>query len=101
RIAAGAQPRDQMHQRYLGRITDAMEHALAEERAPERDSVEASHQIVVEIDLDAVTVPPLVQLAIERADALIDPRAWTPNLWLRATVDHAVEVAIDGDRELI
>ena len=42
--AAGPQPRDQMHERDLGRIARAVEHALAEEGAAERDAVEAAHQ---------------------------------------------------------
>ncbi len=99
--AAGAQAGHEMHQRDFRGVTRAMEHALAEESAAERDTVKSSHQIVVEINLDAVAMPALIQLAIERADALVDPGARPSRLRLCAAVDHPVEIAVDGNFELV
>ena len=73
--AAGLEARHQMHQRDLRGVARAVEHALAEEGAAERDAVKPADQLALEIDLDAVAVPALVQLAIEAADALVDPGA--------------------------
>ena len=42
--AAGSQPRDEMHERDLRSIARAVEHALAEEGAAERDAVEPADQ---------------------------------------------------------
>src|SRR5262249_50005006 len=70
--AAGLEPRHQVHERDLGGIARAVKHALAEEGAAERDAVEAADQRLVLVDLEAVAMPPLVQLAVELADALVD-----------------------------
>src|SRR6185369_51997 len=99
--AAGAQARDQMDERDLGRVARAMEHAFAEEGAAERDAVEAADQRVAVVDLDAVAMPALVELVVEHADAGIDPGALTPWLRLGAAVQHAVEVAVDHHRKAV
>jgi hypothetical protein len=52
--AAAAQPRHQMDQRYLAGIAGGREHALAEERAPQRYAVEAADQFIAAPDLDRV-----------------------------------------------
>ena len=52
--AARAQPIDQRDQRHLRRVGDAVEHRLAEERAAERDAVEAADQRAVLPRLDRV-----------------------------------------------
>ena len=54
--AAGLQARHQMHQRNLGSIAGAVEHALAEKGAAERDAIKPADQIVAVIDLDGVAV---------------------------------------------
>src|SRR5436305_309399 len=74
---AGCLPRAQMHQRSLRSIAGAVEHALAEESAAERHAVEPADQIVAVIDLDAVTMVAFVKLAVEDADARVDPGART------------------------
>ncbi len=58
-IAAGLEPRDQMHQRDLGRVARAMKHALAEECAAERDTVKAADKFVAVIDFDGVAMTAL------------------------------------------
>ena len=59
-VAAGFEPRDQMHQRDLGSVARAVEHAFAEEGAAERDAVEPADQIVAVIDFDAVAMAVLI-----------------------------------------
>ena len=44
-VTAGLEPRHQMHQRDLGCVACAVEHAFAEERAAEADAVESADQI--------------------------------------------------------
>ncbi len=43
-VAAGNEPRDQMHQRDLRGVARAVEHAFAEEHAAERNAVETADQ---------------------------------------------------------
>src|SRR5437899_5616437 len=88
---AGPEARDEMHQRDLRGVARAVEHALAEESAAERDAVETADERVAVIDLDAVAMAAVVELAIEHADARVDPGARTPGLRFRAAVEHGVE----------
>src|SRR5207342_3017468 len=53
------------------------------------------------IDLDAVAMTAVVELAVEMADARIDPGALTALLRLGAAVDHGIEIMIDGDGEVV
>ena len=46
-------------------------------------------------------MPDLVQLAIQRADAAVDPGARAPGCRFRAAIDHRLEVAIDENLELV
>ena len=96
REAAGDQPRHQMHQRDLRRIGDAVEHAFAEERAAERETVESADQRFAVINLDAVAGAAFGERDIERADALIDPGALAASRRAGAAIDHRREVAV-GD----
>src|SRR6516162_7414784 len=84
-----------MHERDLGGIARAMEHALAEKRAPQRDPIESADQHRALVNLEAVAVPPLVELAVKCADARVDPGARASRPGLRTSVKHAVEVAVD------
>src|SRR5690606_37663028 len=99
RIAAGLEPRDEMDEGDLRGVAGAVEHALAEERAGERHAIQPADQRVSVIDLDGVAMSDVEQLAVERADARIDPGAVAAACDLRAAVDHRVEVAIDMDGE--
>ena len=54
RVAAGLQPRREMHERDLARIPHAREFALGEERGRETETVEAADELALEPDLDAV-----------------------------------------------
>ena len=98
-VAAGDEARHQMHQRDLGSVARAVEHALAEEGAAERDAVEPADQRSAVIDLDGMAMAVLEQAAVDLADAGIDPGAGAVGLGLGAAVDHRVEIAIHPDRE--
>src|SRR5262249_11670729 len=43
----------------------------------------------------------LVELAIEQANALVDPGAGAAGAGLGAALEHRVEVAVDGDGETV
>src|SRR5438067_9544179 len=90
--AARTQPRDQVHQRDLGGIAHAMEHALAKERAPERDAVESSDQLIALISLEAVTMAALVEFSVEHADAGVDPGARAAGLRVGAAGHHGLKI---------
>ena len=74
-IAAGAQPRDQMHQRDFRGVARAMKHTLAEKRAAERDAVKSADQLVAVIDFDAVAMAVVIQAAVALAEAGMEPGA--------------------------
>src|SRR5947208_15173781 len=90
-----------MHKGDLGSIPRPMEHALAEERAPLRNTVKPAHQVVAFVNLETMAVTPLVKLVIEHADAGIDPGAGPSGLSRGTALEHSVEVPIDGDTEAI
>ena len=98
-VAAGLEPRHQMHQRDLGGVTRAVEHALAEEGAAERDAVEPAHQQAAVIDLHGVAMALGIERAVDLADAGVDPGAGAPDVGLGAALDHLVEGAVDHDGE--
>src|SRR5262249_58751686 len=50
---------------------------------------------------EAVAMAALVELAIQHADARIDPGARAAGAGSGAALEHRVEVAIDGDRETV
>src|SRR5918996_1379795 len=90
-----------MHQRHLGSVAGAMEHALAEEGAGEAHAVKSSDEFLLFVYLDAVAMAALMQLAIELADAAGNPGAAASRLGSRATPDHRLKIAIDRYRETV
>src|SRR5437588_317432 len=99
--SAGLEARHEVHQRDLGGVARAVEHALAEERAAERNAVEPADEVLSLIDLEAVAMAPFVELAIKHADAPVDPCARATGAGLRASLEHRVEIAVDRDGELV
>src|SRR6476619_1221537 len=85
------QPRHQMHERDLRGIARGVEHAFAEESAPQAHAIEAADEIIALPGLDAVAMAELVQAAIEVADALVDPGVLAPDLWRGAAGDRRLE----------
>src|SRR6516162_5436691 len=98
-IAAHLEPGDQMHQRDFGSIARAVKHAFAEKCAAKADPVKTADQAFAVVNLHGVTVAAFVELAIESADAAVDPGAASPRLWLRAAFDHRVKVPVNDYRE--
>src|SRR5262245_13560618 len=88
-----------MHQRDLRRIAGAVEHALAEEGAAQADPGKAAHQGVAVIDFDSVAVADIVELAIQGADAAIDPGPGAARSGLGAAVDDRLKIAVADDFE--
>src|SRR5438128_12608668 len=78
-----------------------MKHALAEEGAPEADTIESAGEVAVLPDLDAVAMAELVQTEIEVADALVDPGIVAPFLRRGTASDHGLEGGVCRDRESI
>src|SRR4051794_37061914 len=90
-IAAGFQPRDEMHQRDLGGVARVVKHALAEKGAAERDAIEAADELRAVIDLDGVAMAALEQSAVDAPDTHVDPGAAAVGLRLRAALDDRLE----------
>src|SRR5262249_12341806 len=99
--SAGLEAGDEGHERDLGSVALAGEHALAEGRAAERDVVSTADKGFALVDFEAVAMAALVELAIERADARVDPGARAAGAGLGAALEHRVEVAVDGDGETV
>src|SRR5690606_23750671 len=91
--------RDEMNQRDLGGVAFPVEHALAEERTAEPDTVEPADKLAVTPGFDGMAMPDLVQPAVELADPPVDPGSRTPGRGLGAAVDHGPEVAVDEHLE--
>src|SRR5260221_14237529 len=90
-----------MHKRDLRSIPHPMEHALAEEGAPERNPVKTAHQVFTFVNLDTMAVTPLVELAVKHANAGVDPCARPTRLGLGTALEHCIEIAIDSDSETV
>src|SRR5882672_5179308 len=88
-----------MHQRDFRGVAGAMEHALAEEGAAEAHPVKPADQGIFVIDLDGVAMADIVELAIKRADAPIDPGPRTSRSRLGAAFDDSLEIAVANDGE--
>ena len=100
RVAADLQPRDQMDQRDLRGVALPREHAFAEEGGAEADAVEAADQLSVAPGLDGVAGADVEQLAVEPADALVDPGLRPRRGGVGAAVDDRLEIGVDADLEL-
>src|SRR5262249_35219931 len=84
---AGPQPRGKVDERDLGCIARAVKHALAEERATKRDAVEPADQCAALVHFETVTMATLVELAVEDADAAVNPGARPSRTWLGAAFE--------------
>src|SRR4051794_28645151 len=96
---AGDQAGHQMHQRHLGGVAGPVKHALPEKGPPEADAIEPADKIIVLPDLDAVSVPELMQSDVEIADALVYPGVFAARLRRGATGDDGLESGVRGDGE--
>ena len=73
-----------MHQRNLAGVTFAAEHAFAEERSADSNTVEPANELAIAPCLDAMNVAAVVQLSIEGDDVVVDP----PWPWLSTLPRH-------------
>ena len=90
-------PRSEMHERDLRGVAFGREHALAEERAVERNAVEAADNSIAVPHLDGVAGAEVEQVAVERADARVDPGRHAAGARCRTAIDHAIVVIVDFD----
>ena len=97
----GLEPRHQMHQRNLGSVAGAVEHAFAEKGAAEADAIKAADQFLAVIDFDRMAVAALVEFAVQVVDAGVDPGPAASRHRLRAAVNDGVEIAVDHDGETV
>ena len=89
-----------MDERDFGGIALIGKHTFAEEGAFQRDAIEPADHAVARPNFDGVAGALLKQFAIERTDALVDPRRVAAGARRGAAVDNALVVAIDADLQL-
>src|SRR5262245_9601505 len=99
--STGLESSDEMHKRDLGSISRPVEHALTKERATESNPIATAHEVFALVNLKTMAMAPLVELAIEHADAGIDPSARPARAGLGTPLEHSFEVAIDSDGETV
>src|SRR5712671_3925419 len=100
-VSTGSEARQQVDERYLRVIALPVEHAFAKESTAKRHPIEAAGEFVAAIDLDSVTAAALVELAIERANALIDPGTLAAWLGRCAAIEHGVEIPVDHNGKTV
>src|SRR5688572_7440012 len=96
----GFEAGDKVDQRHLRRVAVAAEHACAEERATEGETVEPADQFPLAPRLDRVAMAEFEQLAVEAADAGVDPGLAPTRTRLGAGGDDGLEIGVDPDIEL-
>ena len=93
------QPVDEMDEGHLRGVALARKHALPEECGAERHAVEPADELAAAPCFDGVARAEGEQIAIELADAGVDPRFRPFGDSRGARVDDRAEVAIDADLE--
>jgi len=91
RKAALAQMPDQMMQRHLGGVVDAVEHGFAREQSADGHAVNSAHQFALEPALDAVGVSLAMQARVRLDEFLRDPSAAASRRGCGATFHHRAE----------
>src|SRR4029078_9230007 len=87
---------DERHLRTTALVED---HALAEEGAVQRDTVEAADEATVVPHFDGVAMAEAEQVAIKPADTLVDQGGAAPGPRGGAALDDALDVSVDLYRE--
>src|SRR5690606_10868367 len=80
----------------FGGVPHLRKHALAEEGTAQSDSVKTANEALAIPNFDCVAVAEPVQLAIELADAVVDPGRTASRFRSCATGDHSGEIGIDA-----
>jgi len=96
---ACAQPRDEVRQRDLRCVGGAADHALAEERAAEREAVEPADELAAVPAFDRMREPHRVEGLEDAFDAVVDPRFGAARDAFGAELDDSLERGVDGDLE--
>src|SRR6516162_6792811 len=99
--APGLESRNQMDKGNLRGVARPMKHALAKECPAQRHSVKPADERIALVNLNAMAMPTLIELAIKQPDSRVDPGARATLRRLRAPIEDGVEVAVDGDRETV
>ena len=95
--AASEQPPHQMHQGDLGGVGTPAEHALAKERAAERNAVKAADQFATGPGLDAMGMAAAVQIHEKILNFVIYPGGPAPRGGRGAGRHDSFESAVDDD----
>jgi len=98
-VPAETQPRDEVDERDLARISGAAEHALAKESGTERDTIEPADQIPVSPRSDTVRSAAGEERRIKPHDLIVDPGVGTLFGGFRASEDNVLERAVAADLE--
>jgi len=100
-IASVDEARGEMHERDLGRVIGAAEHALAEKGAADRDAIKPADQPVAVPAFDGMGVALPVKRAIEIDDRRVDPGVRPVRMRLAARLDDAREGGVERDAERV
>jgi len=109
-ISAVDQSGDQMDERDLACVGFAAEHALAEERGAERNTVEAAYKVPFAPAFDRMRAAAGVESCVESKDLVVDPALFAPRRRFRAGAHDVHErnvrsyvepVAAHGTRETL
>lgn len=96
RKASRAQPCNEPGQRNLGSIARAAHHAFAEERAAERQAVQAADQIIAVPAFDRMRKAHVMQPAEHLGDRAVDPGFGAVGRGLAAQGQHVAKCLIGG-----
>src|SRR5512146_1700523 len=91
--------RHQMRERHFGGIAHPAEHRFPEEYAPEPHPIETADELAAEPRLDAVRMPPAMELEVSRTHLRRDPRAQAVGPRRGAAVDDTCEILVRRDGE--
>ena len=95
--AAPAQMPDQVMERNLGSVVDAVEHGFAGEQAADDHAVDSAHQFALEPALDAVGVSLPVQTGVRLNEFLRDPGSAASRCGCGTAFHHCLKRLVNGD----
>ena len=97
--AARLQPCDEPGERDLRRVGATADHRFAEERTPQRQTVQAADQCVALPAFDRMRIAHAVERHEHLFDAVVDPGFRPVVGAFRAQLDHPFERGVGGDAE--
>ena len=99
--AAGAQARCQMHERDFGSIRCAVKHAFAKKSRTNFDTIKTANAHAIQKCFDRMHETEIIKIAVEFADALIDPCIVTIWCRSRASINYRIKIIIDANFKTI